>query len=247
MKKILLLTLLASQYLFAIISISPVDIGDKAGLSGNVAASLETKRGNTDTDNYKAGLKINYDDNVSAVTWGEIAGSYGKSNDVVDTNKLYLHIRHIHALTPEVVRAEGFIQIQEDRYKDIKQRFLYGGDIRFKLPKTFKKSKAFIAIGAFNEHITYIDENVENNLRINSYLAYTAKLNKTSEVSYSLYYQPKIDDFSDYIESHKLNLKINVYKKLFLNFRITYDVDSKPANDLKKYDFYQETAFTLAF
>lgn len=248
MKFILLLILITNQYLFAIVSITPVEIAKKAGFHGNFRASLETKRGNTEKDNYKASAKIAYDNNTSYVTWAEVSGEYGESTKIEDTNKLYVHVRHIQALSDEVVRFELLGQIQSDKFKLINDRTLGGAGLRFKAFELFENSKGYIGIGGFYEYINYTSNDpVEKSIRLNNYFTYTADLNKKSSFSYTMYYQPIAIEFKDYIQSHHLDLKLNVFKELYLNFRVAYNRDSKPPVGLENYDFYQETAFIFEF
>jgi len=249
LKIVLLLLLITSQYLFALISITPVEIGDKAGIHGKVFTSLQTKRGNTDKDNYKAGLKVTYDSNNSFVSWAEVSAEYGESNDIEDTNKAYIHLRHIHALTKKNLRTELFSQVEEDKFRLIQRRILGGAGVRVKMFDTLENTNAYLGFGALYETIKYTStvDKKEDNIRFNGYFAYTMNLTKDSKLSYSLYYQPKYNKFKDYIQAHKMDLKLQVYKSLFLKLRVAYDVDSIPAIGVKKYDFYQETSFVLNF
>lgn len=249
MKKTLLLLLVTSQYLLAIVSIVPVEIGSNDGLYGELTSTLETKRGNTDKDNYKAAARVTYDNNSSYVTWAEIAGEYGEANDVEDTNNIYFHLRHIQAITPEDIRGELFFQAEEDKFKLIEKRRLGGAGVRFKIFEVFEDGTGYLGLGGFYETVRYTSpvDPYEENFRINSYFAYTIGLGDDSQLSYSLYLQPKYDEIHDYIKSHKLNLQLHIYKALFLNFRVSWDVDTKPPEDVAKNDFYQETTFVLKF
>ncbi len=249
MKKLfLLLSVILTQQLFALISIVPVEIGVNPGYSGNVAVSLETKRGNTHKDNYKFGAKISYDDNATFVTWGEVSAEYGESSEVKDTNKVYLHLRHVHALASENVRAEGFVQAQDDEFKLIKRRLLAGAGLRYKIFELFGNGKGYAGLGGYYEQIRYTSmDPEEDSLRANFYFAYTRQIGDDSKITYNLYYQPKIDYFNDHITAQKLELQLHVYKKLFLHFQISYDTDSKAPIGVKKYDFTQTTSFVLEF
>ena len=50
-KIILLISIMSTQYLFALVSIAPMEIGEKEGIHGNASFGFETKRGNTNIDN----------------------------------------------------------------------------------------------------------------------------------------------------------------------------------------------------
>jgi len=249
MRYIIFTLLLSVHSLFAVTSIEPVEIGQTKGIYGDVLISLETKKGNTNKENYKASVFVADDNNVSYVTWGRIAAEYGETNDNEDTNKLYLHIRHIHALTKQTIRYELFGQVEEDQFKRIKNRTLLGAGLRFKVLQIFKDAKGYIGIGAFGESIRYTtpQDPSEFNTRLNSYLAYSMKLGDDARLAYTLYYQPKINQFNDYAMSHKVELQLHIYQELFLSFKISYDVDSYPAIGVSDYDYTQTTSFLYKF
>jgi len=237
-----------TQQLLALVSIVPVEIGEKPGLHGKVGVSLETKRGNTDKDNYKLDLRVDYDDNKSSHTWMEISGEYGESKSVKDTNKLYMHLRHIKALSSKDFCAETFIQAQDDEFKLIERRILGGGGVRFKLFELFNAGKGYLGLGALYENIQYTSQKPkDSDFRASSYFAYTIKLGSDSDLSYTLFYQPKISDLSDFVSSQKAALKLHIYRRLYLNFQIAYDLDNNPPDGVKKYDFTQTTSFIFDF
>jgi len=249
MKKLtLLLTILLTQQLFALISIAPVEIGVNPGYTGSIATSLETKRGNTDKDNYKLAFKVNYDNNKNFVTWAELSGEYGESNEIKDTNKLYLHLRHIHALSNQSTRAEAFAQIQDDEFKLIKHRLLGGAGLRFKLFETSGEGKGYLGVGGFFEQIRYTSiDPKEDNFRANIYFAYSSTIGDDSTFSYNIYYQPNTQNFHDHITAQTLALQLHIYKRIFLKFQIAYDSDSVAPMGVQKYDFTQTTSFIFDF
>ena len=251
MKSLILITLITTQYLFAIVSIAPVEIGEKAGLSATVETGLETKRGNTDKDSYKASVRVTYDEATDYVVWAELSGEYGKSNGVEDTNEAFAHLRYIHALTDdENLRYELFAQLESDKFRQINSRVLGGAGLRYRVFNSAQKGKGYFGFGAFHESIRYesplIDPN-EDNDRLNSYLAYSVDFGDSSKFSYSLYYQPKINNFGDYIQTNKLELKFKLYKELFLKFNASWNVDTKPPVGVEKSDFTQRTTFVFNF
>jgi hypothetical protein len=251
MKKItfaLLTPFLLSQSLLALVTIAPVEIGAKPGFSGQAALTLETKRGNTDKQNYKTSLRVNYDNNSSHVTWAEISTEYGESNDRKDTDKAFAHLRHIRAIGVKDLRAEAFTQIQDDRFKLIKNRTLFGAGLRYKLFSIFGKDKGFVGLGAMNELISYTsDDPYENNQRMNSYIAYSSEFGHRSRIGLSFYYQPKLNEFADHVTSTDFELRLFVIDRLYLQFKVAYDTDSNPPMGVRKYDLTQNTSFIYEF
>jgi len=248
MKKLSFLFVFLITNVYAIITISPVDIGANPGTSGMIKGSFETKRGNTDVDNYSAGLRVQYDNNSSYVLWSDFTFSYGMSSGTRNTNKTYAHIRYIHTLYDKSIDWEAFGQSETNEFTKVKHRFLGGGGLRFQNIER-KWGQFHAGIGAFYEDIAYTTtlDPREENLRINSYLAYTLNFTKESSLSYVFYYQPKADEFSDYITSHGVEMTIYVYKQLYIDFVFYYDYDSAPAIGVKKEDVTQKTSFIYKF
>ena len=233
----------------AIITIAPVDIGQKPGKSGMFKGSFETKRGNSDVDIYSAGLRLQYDNNESYLIWSDFTFSYGKSSGVTNTNKTYAHLRYIHHLyEKKSIDWETFIQSETNEFTNVKHRYLCGAGMRFFSEKKHW-GKLHLGVGAFYEDISYttIIDPTEKNLRVNTYLAYTNNFTKESYLSYVFYYQPKADALKDYILSNGLELNILIYKQFYLNFVFFYDYDSMPAIGVKKEDISQKTSFLYKF
>ena len=249
--KLLFLLFLLFENLFAIITIVPIEIGAKPGVSGKFEAGLNTNRGYTDTDYYKTALRLKYDQNYNYALWSEFSGEYGKAGGIENINRLYAHIRLIHALSTTYIRDEYFIQGQENKFKALKKRRLAGGGLRFRLFETFKRARGYIGLGAMYEYIRHTDPLLdpnENNIRLNTYFAYTAKFNEDSHLAYTLYYQPKIDNTSDYVLSNKFELQLHIYLKLFLKLSVYYNADSVPPTSIDSdYGFGQSTTFVLDF
>ena len=252
MKKILLLiTVVTLQSLFALVTIIPVEIGEKPGISGRVSGGLETKRGNTESDNYKASLRVNYDEAEDYVVWAEISEEYGKANGEENTNKAFVHLRFIHTLTDDTdLNYELFAQLEDDKFRDIKNRSLAGAGLRYKLFNSEKRGQGFIGVGAFHEDIKYLDPVLnpsETNERLNVYFTYNVNFSKDAEFSYSLYYQPRLNKFSDHIQTNNAVLEFKIYEELFLRIAATWNVDTHPAVGVKKGDFTQRTLFVFKF
>jgi len=247
--KLFVIFILSVINLFAIMTIAPVNIGEKPGVSGILKGSFETKRGNSDVDNYSAGLRAQYDNNSSYVLWSDFVFSYGQASGETNTNKTYGHIRFIHTLLDlKPLNYETFIQSETNEFTNVKRRVLLGGGLRYH--KNLKEfGNFYLGIGGFYEGINYLTQvnPSENNLRINTYISYTKAFTEETKVSYAMYYQPNTEDFNDYIVSNAVELQVLVYKTLYLNFVVYYDVDTKPAVGIEEIDFTQKTSFVYKF
>lgn len=246
MRFIILLSLMLSLA-EAIISVAPVKLGEKTGYSGSVDGSLETKRGNTETDSYMAGVKLQYDEKKEYAVYVNLTGSYGKASGQTNTNKTYLHARVVHALYEELA-YEYYVQSETNEFVSINRRLLTGGGLRYNF-KNHDYGEFYAGLGVYGEMISYTTQidPFEKNFRVNSYIAYVKDFTKTARFAYIGYFQPKIDDLGDYITSNAIELKLHVYEKLYLKFNLYYDIDTKPAIGRKTTDFSQLTSFSYSF
>lgn len=250
MKNLLLLFIFLTTSLHAIVAIKPRVIGDKPGLTGSFTASFDTKRGNTETDNYKGAIKVSYDNNTSHLIWGMLSYEYGEANAIKNTNKLFSHLRYIANTPVEYLVHEAYLQLSDDEFKGIKHRYLIGTGVRYKMFGNDYYGRTYVGVSAYGEHIIYGNEHVdptENNLRGNFYLAYRLALNEDSEFNALVYYQPRLDKPSDYYTSTTIGIQLHIYLQLFLNFKISHEYDSEPAIDVLKEDITSSTEFVLKF
>lgn len=232
----------------AIITIVPVELGKKPGFSGKLSGSFETKRGNTEKNEYNAGLRLQYDNNESYVFWSDFIGSYGEASGETNTNKTYAHLRYIHSLYEKSIDWEAFVQSETNEFTKVEKKRLGGGGLRYNFLHN-DYGKLYLGLGGFYETINYTTtvDPFERNVRISSYLAYTKKFGKDSKVAYVAYYQPNTDNFSDHIISHAIELKVNIYLQMYLSLVFYYDIDSKPAFGVEKEDITQKTSFIFEF
>lgn len=249
MHKLLLLSFFITSTLYGIVAIKPREIAEKPGVSGSLTASFDTKRGNTETNNYKSALKVSYDNNSTYLIWGMLSYDYAESNKVKNTNNLFSHLRYIRKTRMKYVNLEAYLQVSEDEFKNIKERTLIGSGARWKVFGNDYYGRTYIGASAFGEHIVYDDSinPTENNVRGNFYLAYRLPLNEDSEFNALAYYQPRVDKPTDFYSSMAIGLQLHVYLQLYLKFHITHEYDSNPAVGVLKEDITSSTEFVLKF
>lgn len=237
--------------LLAVVVIKPREVGETPGISGAVSGAFETRRGNTEKDNYAASLQLQYDSNASSLVWGELRGEYGESGGARDTNNLFSHLRYIRNLFGRNTAGELFGQLEKDEFKSINIRALAGGGMRWKVLNkgTDAWGGLFAGLGIYAEYIGYATrlDPVEHNGRFNGYLAYALPFRQGGSFTAAAYYQPKVDNGSDCYVSVSARLELPIYRQLFLAFGIGYNYDAEPALGVKKDDIEQRTLFTYKF
>lgn len=226
------------------------------GLSGNMELAATGSEGNSDKSNLFAAARLQWQRNDSTTL--VIANrSYGESNQVRDTNKSFLHARHIVANTAD--RAlEGFVQLETNEFSRLDLRSLAGGGVRWALlqgpdSNATDKVLATLGIGAFYsietlaEQTGLTDDGTETLWRMNSYFALDYKINAYTRFVSTTYYQPAISDSADYRALEQASLSVQIVDSL--NLKVSLDIahDSQPPQGVKRTDTSYKTGLVYEF
>lgn len=251
MFKLFFLLSLFSSSLFAIVNISPNEVGLRPGVAGYIQASVNNQRGNTDKDEYDFASRISYDNNRSYVTWIDFNYAYGEAQGIENENKAYAHYRFLHKLFVEDWDWEIFVQNEGDDFRQIQRRLLGGGGVRWRFINSPAFGRIYLGLGAYYEYLNYTTpaavDAKEYNSRLNIYMTYTKKFGKDARISLSSYYQPKIDDRYDYYSYSGASLLFYIYGAIYLKMDVHYTYDSQPAINVKREDFQHRASIGWKF
>ncbi len=236
--------------LFSIVDIATVDFEDKPeGFSGSAYGSFQKKRGNTDKDEAEYGGRIQYD-TKHTITWLEGEVEKDEVSGVLTDENSFLHLRHIHQLYSPEWASEYFVQHRKDKFKSIRGRELLGAGLRYRVMNSATYGKLFFGLSAMDEQIDYTSSEPdpdEHNYRMSSYLSYKLPVNEVFDLGYLGYYQPKIDNGSDYISASIMEMTIHLTKVFDLSYLIEFDYDTQPAQGVEKRDLTQKLSFIYRF
>lgn len=236
-KKILYLSVALTTLSYSFINIEPSVIGEKEGLDGEVSVGAKYNTGNSDTRSVGISAKGQYSEKewlaylVSAYT-------YGESNGREDTNDGIFHLRYIHRMANTAYDYELFFQTEFNKFQDIKTRDLAGANIRRKLELSF--DKFYVGLGLFYSYmepdtVTPIDP-IYKRTKINSYISFLKKINEHFSITYLGYYQPNVEDFSDFTVSETLQINTLLTDALVLSFDILHTYNATPYHEIEKND-----------
>jgi len=248
--RFLFLFFILFTHLFAVVDVATVDFEEsEEGFSGSLYGSLEQKRGSTDKNELEMGGRIQYD-TKETVTWlqGEVERDESRGTKTDDNS--FVHLRHIHQLYTPDWAAEFYIQEKQDVFKNIDSRVVYGAGGRYKFLNSKSLGKLFLGISLLDERIDYTEEDInpnEHNYRVGAYLSYKANINNNLEVSSIIYYQPELDNGSDYRLSSLSELTIHLTKVIDLSYLLQFDYDSDPAVSIPTTDTRQRLSFIYRF
>lgn len=222
--------------------------GIENGINGNIELSLSGKSGNSDvqTNNLSGQLSYRHGQH-QFLTSG--SSEYGKSNDVTDTDNSFIHQRYIYHRS-QAFAVESFIQYQDDAFQLLDSRTLIGGGIRLNLAPN--SAYLFnVGLGAYYTKEVYnLDDGIiekERYSRGNSYINFAKQLTDSTEFTNTLYWQPRLTNFSDSYAYNHLALSVKINHELALKVTLETRYDSKPVNNLEHVDHTYLTSLSYSF
>jgi len=237
-KKLFTLVLLFNSFSYAFVNLEPPVIGEKKGFDGEVSLGAKFNSGNSDTLALGAGAKGQYSQEEWLV-YMIASYSYGESNDVIDTNDGLLHLRYVHEITDTAYDYEFFLQTEFNEFQAIKSRNLAGANIRRDF-SDLPFDKFYLGVGLFYSYmepdtITAIDPIYER-MKLNTYISLLKKVNDIFSITYLGYYQPNIEDFSDYRIFQLIQFNTSISENIGLSFDVLHKYNATPYHGIEHTD-----------
>jgi putative salt-induced outer membrane protein YdiY len=252
--KLLTTTLLLSLSFpaVAIVNVEGMRLGKpQEGLSGNLDLSISGKNGNTEKQEVgiDGRLQKHEDKTTDFVV---VSYDYGETSDVRNTNKTFIHGRHIVQFQPK--RAwEAFAQAGENEFTRLSFRGLLGVGLRLTIFEDTDSIGLYLGVGAFysretlDNRIGLTDGGTEKFSRGNIYLSYKHKINDQLSVISTTYYQPRFGHTEDYRALEQAALAVKMTERLSLKISLNIAHDSRPPETIQKTDSTYETALSYSF
>lgn len=218
----------------------------------DVKLSLDIAGNNGNTQKVKAGLGARVQEYKADGTWfGVLNAEYGESADVKDTDKTFFHFRHIWYLDTNLA-LEAFTQLESNEFTRLKLRALAGAGVRWQVLNNPNHS-AYIGLGLFRSKeeldpgLLVTDAGVVYNNRLNGYLVYKLAITDHSRFVNTIYYQPDINETSDYRLLEQFGLQLDITDNL--SFKLSVDVahDSEAPQQIEPTDTSYNTGFEYRF
>jgi len=223
----------------------------REGFSGNVELAASGASGNTDKSDVAAGARLEWHhDQRTTFIVGNY--NYGRAADTTNTDNAFLHLRHIYQSTVNLA-WEGFGQLQRDRFARLSLRELVGGGARFTLTPPSDSGAAFLGLGAFHEKEDLSEEagttdgGVEHNWRGSLYWVLKHHFHNDIRFVNSLYYQPDLNESSDYRVFDTASLQVDLTDRLALKLGLTVAYDSRPPQTVEQTDVTYRTGLAWSF
>ena len=149
------------------------------------------------------------------------------------THNAFLHLRYNRKLKPDWLVWEAFSQVQFNQITKIKLRSLLGTGPRFKLVGK-EKARVYLGTAYMYEYTKEKDLElvVRNEHRLSSYFSFSLFPTDAVSMISTTYYQPKINNWSDYRVSGIFELRTQIARKIFLGLVFKLNYDTFPAVDI---------------
>ncbi|MEL6132472.1 MAG: DUF481 domain-containing protein [Bacteroidota bacterium] len=165
------------------------------------------------------------------------------------TNKQYAHLRYNYDFTPTIT-GEAFSQYQFDQIQLIKNRVLSGVGSRFRVAESdsFSLYLGLIYMYEYEEEFqnttepkpTLRDE-INRDHRLSTYVSLAFLIQDYVSINHVTYYQPRVDQFSDYRILSETELDIAVNENISLTTYFQYIYDSRPPDPVVPRTMYSIT------
>ncbi len=213
------------------------------GFHGFLDGSLAFRTGNAPRLTATGVGRLGYRAERVHYTYGQGEVRYGDKGADHERylNRLFGHLRWT-AMWHEQIGSEVFGQLQFDEFLRLKLRVLAGGGVRVETEPVEELLEIALGTGLMMEHeVLDIDSTNAHareslNVRSTSYLTLRLNLSPTLTLSSTTYYQPKVDDFTDFriLEEAALEVKVTEHLSFVTSFSLAHD--SKPPDGVESTD-----------
>lgn len=209
--------------------------------------------GNSEYLSLKDLLRLDY---VSPCFNAFLIGSFNqkKANEETIINKGFVHLRAVKPLD-KVLTAEAFLQKEYNEFISLNDRNLVGAGLRIPIVNFFSADSIsswhiFTGLGVMYEQEVYNTEASDSTtlyFRSTNYISVNSKIDDKMAFNFVSYYQPYINDFSNFRIVMEAGLDFKIFKNLDFEVEFTYRYDNKPVTDVEKYDIYISNGLKLKF
>ena len=223
------------------------------GFHSTLDSAFTLIRGNVDLSQLSLNGRAEYARGVHT-PFVQASISYGEKSGVAFLNQSFGHARWT-AMWLDFVGTEVFAQLQENSFRSLVLRQLYGGGVRVRF-SAWRSGHFAMGLGSMFEREVYVERNemstrevLENNARATSYLTLRQEVKSATDINLSstLYFQPLLAQVHDYriLYDVSCEIKLSALIRLVESFHLLYDTEPPPS--VKGYDLKSMTSLRLSF
>ena len=258
----LLFGVLASSPSYAIVNLKNLHLSaPEVGFSGTLSFGLNGSSGNSRQMRIKSGVLaqwyqpgyLNYiTANYAYGKTFDVNDGRGNKIDVVDVDKAFAHLRHIHDIN-HAVAWEVFAQTESDAFTRLTYRGLAGGGARFSLLARDVKQAAFLGAGVLysqeeiKDQKNATDSGLYKKVKGNLYFIFKKAIAENVVIQSTTYAQPVVSDLGDVRVLEDANLTLKVADSLALSLNVVANYNNRPPQQVKRADVIYSTAIEYEF
>lgn len=208
-------------------------VTDTVGWSGNVRLNLHLIKNTNSIFGISNRIRIQY--KTKKHLWLFVNNlDFREANSEKFVSKNSQHFRHNYKLNKQF-SIESFIQSQQNEIAAIRFRGLIGSGIRYKFT-TSEKYKLYLGslIMYENEKVISDTEKNHKDWRSSSYFSMSLFPKKNISIVSTTYFQPRLNQFSDFRISSQTTLALKIIKNLSFSTTFTYQYDEFPVLGIPK-------------
>lgn len=200
---------------------------DTAGWAGNASLSLQYLKNTTELVNAGVSVHLQYKAKKCLFLW-KTSYILVKAKGENLANDCAQHLRYNYFMNEWLI-PELFTQFQFNDALNVNFRWLAGAGPRFRVLHT-KPLNLFAAAAYMYEYEELINPIVQHNdHRLSCYISFSLKFLNNMNFFSTTYFQPKINEFSDYRLSSQADLKIKISRHFGFTLSYIYFYDTVPA------------------
>lgn len=220
-------------------------VTDTSGWSGSASANFALRRNANDFFTIYSNLHVQYKMNKNLFLFKNQI-FFQKIEDENFTNSGISHIRYNYSFYKRIA-WEVFVQGQYNKVSKIDFRGLIGTGPRFKLT-TSDNYKFYLGTLIMFEQEELSDESdIQRNIRGSSYLSFRLYPTESISVISTTYYQPRLNEISDFRVSNQSSLAIDVFKDLAFTINYNFTYDKTPAEGIPNSQYAFTTGLAYSF
>ncbi|WP_203295505.1 DUF481 domain-containing protein [Luteirhabdus pelagi] len=221
-------------------------VTDTSGFSGSASANFSLKRNVNDFITLSSNVHVQYKMKKHlAIFKNDISFQKIEGNDF--ENSYISHLRYNYRFHPRIA-WEAFVQGQYNKVNLIDFRGLVGTGPRFKLT-TSEKYKLYLGTLVMYEYEEVADgiTPTQKDIRGSAYFSFSIYPTETISIVSTTYYQPNVEQFSDYRISSQSSLLIDLFTNFAFKTSYTFIYDAFPAVGIpnSQYDLTTGIAYTF--
>jgi hypothetical protein len=223
----------------------------KEGVHGRLGGSITTYNGNTRGTELGGSTLVGYRSGRD-LGYLNINANYSNFSGEVQVANAFIHLRYNYKIN-DWLAAEAFAQAENDRFRRLRLRTLFGVGLRFTVAETEMVS-LFYGVSYMYEH-TELSESVADRpvrpndvSRMNNYAALLLVLDPgRAALSNTMYFQPRFDDFSDVRLLDILSLDVSITGRISASLQGTLRCEAPVPPTLKPVDLMVKNMLGVTF